>query len=214
MRTLCPLRIGVRSEGDRKLSLDPRLGQEPLGTVVPYVHLHDLAVADDEAVDVAVSIEGGSVRPFAVERAEIVDDGLPLARHHVGALHFLLHPLVALGVECRGFARMAIFPAAGKGDGEVVGDIARGGLGIGHHRRVQEGLHDAGRVAGFVDGCDSTRAGVRHDTVSRTMIAGSLWTIRTRKSMRSAMISYTILHTIVAVRCQYCLLGKRSAPTN
>src|SRR6185312_9701366 len=171
MRTPCPLRIGVRSEGDRKLSLDPRLGQEPLGTVVPYVHLYDLAVADDEAVDVAVSFEGCSVRPFAVERAEIVDDGLALARHHVGALHFLLHPLVALGVERRGLARMAIFAAAGEGDGEIVGDVERGGLGIGHHRRVQEGLYDPGRIRGFADGCDSARAGVWHDTVSRMMIA-------------------------------------------
>ena len=41
---------------------------------------------------------------------------------------------------------MAIFAAAGEGDGEIVGDIERGGLGIGHHRRVQEGLYDPGRI--------------------------------------------------------------------
>src|SRR6185369_5288405 len=152
------------------------------------------------------------IRPFAVERAEIVDDGLPLSSHHVGALHLLLHPLVSLGVERRGLTRMVIFAAAGKSDGKVLSDVARGSLGIWHHRRVQEGLHDAGRVAGFADRCDSTRAGVWHDTVSRMMIAGLLCTIRTRKSMRSCPVSYTILHTISADRNRYCLQDERPGP--
>src|SRR5215216_7931371 len=87
------------------LRLDPVLDQQPFGAVVPHVHLRDLAAAHDEAVDIAVPFERRSVRPFAIERTEIIDDGLGQARHYVGALDPLFHPLVALGVESRGFAR-------------------------------------------------------------------------------------------------------------
>src|SRR4029077_880307 len=128
--------------------------------------------------------------------------------------HLLLHPLVTLGVERRGFARMAIFAAAGEGDLEIIGDIARGSLRVGHHRRVQEGLHNASRVTGFFHRRDSTGAGIWHGRVSVMMNRGSLCTIRTSKSMRYWKLSYTVLHTIMANDIRHCLLDERSASTN
>src|SRR5262245_66263669 len=61
-------------------SLDAGFGQQPLGAVVPDVHLHDLAVAHDEAIDVTVDVERRSVRQVAVQEAEVVDHGVILAR--------------------------------------------------------------------------------------------------------------------------------------
>src|SRR5258705_12087755 len=61
------------------------VGQEVLGAVIPDVHLNDLAGAHDKAIEVAISLEGSAVGPFAVKRAEVVDDGLAGAGHDVAA---------------------------------------------------------------------------------------------------------------------------------
>src|ERR1700751_1510136 len=79
------------------LRVDAVALQDTLGPVVPDVHARDLASANDEAVDVRVAVEGGAVGPFAVERADRVDDGLVRARHDVEAIHSLFHPAVAFG---------------------------------------------------------------------------------------------------------------------
>src|SRR4051794_36222189 len=41
--------------GMRELPLDPVAGHDPLGAVVPDVHLHDLAAAHHEPVDIAIA---------------------------------------------------------------------------------------------------------------------------------------------------------------
>src|SRR5258706_7650360 len=76
---------------------EPGAHHQPLGAVVPDFHLHDLAVADDVAIDVTVALERRAVQPFAVERARLIDGGLGFgaALDHVSRAEFLLHPLVA-----------------------------------------------------------------------------------------------------------------------
>src|SRR4051812_31870858 len=92
--------LTMRSRGaaTRDLSLNALPDHDPLGAVVPDVHLHDLAAAHHEAVDIAIAFKRCTVRPFAVQRACIVDNGLAMSRAHVGALHLLLHPFIAPGI--------------------------------------------------------------------------------------------------------------------
>src|SRR5262245_58670992 len=96
--------------------LDPSLHQNALGAVVPDVHLHDLAALDDETIDVAVAFERRAVDPFAVKRADAVDHGLVRARADVEAVHLLLDPAIAAGVETGRPARMIELASAGEGD--------------------------------------------------------------------------------------------------
>ena len=142
----------------KRLSVDAVACQQPFGAVVPHVHLHDLAAAHHEAIDIAVAFERRSVGPFAVERAGVVDDGLSLARRHIGALHLLLHPLVALGVERRGLARMGELAAAREGELEVVRDVARRRHRVRHHRGDQEFLDDLGGQSSFIGRCNGGAA--------------------------------------------------------
>src|SRR5438105_10733821 len=101
---------------ERGLSLDPHLHQNALGAVVPDVHLHDLAAPHHEPVDIAVAFERRAVGPFAVERADAVDDGLVRAGTDVEAVHLLLHPAIAPRVEAGRPARMVELTPAGEGD--------------------------------------------------------------------------------------------------
>src|SRR6185369_15020654 len=96
--------------------LYPPLHQNAFGAVVPDVHLHDLAAPHHEAVDVTVALERRAVEPFAIERADAVDDGLIRARADVEAVHPLLDPAIAPRVEAGRPARMIELASAGEGD--------------------------------------------------------------------------------------------------
>src|SRR5215216_4624605 len=100
----------------RALRLDAHLHQNALGAVVPDIHLHDLAALDHEAVDVAVAFERRAVEPFAIERADAVDDGLVRTRTNVEAVHLLLDPAIAPRIEAGRPARMIELAPAGEGD--------------------------------------------------------------------------------------------------
>src|ERR1700730_14566643 len=76
------------------LSLNPALDQNPLRAVVPDVHLHDLAILHHKAIDIAVALERRAVDPFAVERADAVDHGLPIAGADIEAVHLLFDPAI------------------------------------------------------------------------------------------------------------------------
>src|SRR5262245_2177151 len=112
--------------------------QQALGTIVPHIHGDDFALAHHKTIDVAIALERRAVGPFAVEGAQIVDDGFAPARNHVHALHLLFHPLVAALIEDSRLARVGIAAPAGEGDLEVGRDVARRGDGIGHHRGDEE----------------------------------------------------------------------------
>src|SRR5262245_29464979 len=118
--------------------------EQALGTVVPDVHLNDLAIAHHKAVDITVALEWRAVGPFAVKGAEIVDDGFVRARDNVAPFHLLFHPFVARSIEGGGLARVTVAAPAGEGDLEIGGNIARRGDGVGHHRGNQELLDDFG----------------------------------------------------------------------
>src|SRR5512138_909399 len=98
------------------LRLDPALDENALGAVVPDVHLHDLAALHHEAIDIAVALERRAVDPFAVQRADAVDDGLVVAGADVETVHLLLDPAIALGVEAGRPARVIEFAPAREGD--------------------------------------------------------------------------------------------------
>src|SRR5947208_10288088 len=100
----------------RPLHLDASLHQNALGTVVPDIHLHDLTAPDHEAIDIASALERRAIHPLAIERADAVDDGLDRARTDVEAIHLLLDPAIALGVEAGRTARVIELAPAGKGD--------------------------------------------------------------------------------------------------
>src|SRR5262245_16565813 len=148
----------TRPSDSRTSGVNAVFGQESLGAVVPDIHLNNLAAAHHKAIDVTVAFEWRAVGPLAVERAKVVDDRLAGAGNDVGAFHLLLHPLVALAVERRGLARMRVFAAAGESDLEIVGDVARGGLRIRHHRRHQKTFDDLRGFRGLM-GCDSLSDG-------------------------------------------------------
>src|SRR5665647_553820 len=128
------LRFGI-SDALTDLRLDRVARENTLGAVVPDIHPHDQAIANDEAIDIAIALERRAVGPFTIERAGIIDHGLADAGRHVGPFHLLLHPLVALGVEAGGFPRVAELAAAGEGDGNVGAHEAGSLLGIRDHRR-------------------------------------------------------------------------------
>src|SRR5205085_9877475 len=92
------------------------LHENAFGAVVPDVHLHDLAGPYHEPVDVAVAFERRAVEPFAVERADAVDDGLVRAGADVEAVHLLLDPAIAPRVEAGRPARVIELTPAGEGD--------------------------------------------------------------------------------------------------
>src|SRR5215207_954635 len=96
--------------------LDAALNQDAFRTVVPDIHLHDLAVLHHKAIDIAVAFERRAVDPFAVERADTVDHGLAIARADVKTVHLLLDPAIAPRVEAGRPARVIEFASAGKGD--------------------------------------------------------------------------------------------------
>jgi hypothetical protein len=66
---------------------------------------------------------------------------------------------------------MVVFPPARERDREVVGDVAGGSLRIRHHRGMQKGLDDGGRLVGLVEQRDGSGGGIRHGTVSRSVMA-------------------------------------------
>lgn len=59
--------------------LDTVLCEQAFGAVVPHILRNDQPVADDEPVDIAVALEGRSIRPFAIKRAKAVDDRFRLS---------------------------------------------------------------------------------------------------------------------------------------
>ena len=67
------------------LSRNARTHQQAFRAIVPDVHLYDLSAFHHESINVAIAFERRAVGPLAVERPQIVDDGLTHARHHVGA---------------------------------------------------------------------------------------------------------------------------------
>src|SRR5262245_36175835 len=119
--------------------------QQPLRAVVPYVHLHDLAAAHHKTINIAVALEWRTVRPFPIEGADAVDNRLPAPRYDVRALHRLLHPLVAPGVERRALPRVREFAPTRECQLERVADIERGRLRIRDHRRNKKLDNDLGR---------------------------------------------------------------------
>ena len=81
-----------RKRKEAKLYIEPIAREQPFGAVVPHVHLHDLAASHDETVDVAVAFERRAVRPLAIQRAEIIDDGFAVSWHDVGrSIFFFTH---------------------------------------------------------------------------------------------------------------------------
>jgi hypothetical protein len=81
---------------------------------------------------------------------------------------------------------MVVLPPARERDRQIVGDVAGGGLRIGHHRGVQKGLDQGGGLFGLVERRDGSGGGIRHGTVSRSIDNGAieLCTIRTTMGMR------------------------------
>src|SRR5262245_13155190 len=91
-------RRALAGAGAERSAGDAVQHKQAFGTIVPDVHLHDLAIAHHEAIDVPVALERGTVGPFAVKGAQIVDDGLARARDDVAPFHLLFHPFVATSV--------------------------------------------------------------------------------------------------------------------
>lgn len=75
--------------------------EDAFGAVVPNLHVDDQAGAYDKPIDASVTLEWRAVWPRAIERSEIVDDGLGRARNDIGALHFLFHPGITGRIERR-----------------------------------------------------------------------------------------------------------------
>src|SRR3954470_14805011 len=128
----------------RDLRLYPHLHQDALGAVIPDVHLHDLSAPHHKAIDVTVALERRGVDPFAVERADAVDDGLVRTRADVKAVHLLLDPAITPRVETGRPARMIEFAPAGKGDDRAGLHISRIPLGIRYHGGREIGLDHFG----------------------------------------------------------------------
>src|SRR6187402_3572700 len=123
---------GARTETDASRCDSGALEQQ-LAAVIPYFHPHDEARADRVSIHVAVALEGRPVRPLAMQRPGVVDDGAlhGAPGHDVCVLEALLHPAVALRVEGGAFGRLAHRARAREDDLDARGQEAARARGIG-----------------------------------------------------------------------------------